>query len=151
MTGKQEHWTEIVKKADAYKSIGQEEVYLYGQDNDDYPWEFVVSVESGGSHRFDINTDVWFRAEHPSGLKLRWSFDIEPSNANGKGHYEIDTDGCKQVLKLLPLDARQAFQDYLTNCSQKVHEKAEEQWQWVQRQFQDAETLRVLGDARWDV
>ena len=144
------NWHEAVAKADLYKLIGQNEIHLYhdlGEGEWDRPWEYVTEVRPGGSHRLDIDTSVWFTATHPSGLSIRWTFDIEPHTANGSGTYHIDAAGCRKVLSLLPIDQRQAFQDYLTACSNSVLKHAQEGWKYVQREFHDAEILRRLGDA----
>ena len=84
---------EIIKNAQHYLAVGQTEIYL-DSDQGEYPWEFCTHCKPGGSHRLEIATDVWFYADHPCGLSFLWNFDIEPRSANGKGHYEIDADGC---------------------------------------------------------
>lgn len=101
------HWTERVKQAELYLKLGQKRHYIYSQGND-YPWEFASKVEGGGSHRLDISTSLRFTAEHPSGLEFSWCFDIEADSANGKGHYDIQTDKLALILKkVLPACARQ--------------------------------------------
>jgi len=101
----------------------------------------VTECEPGGSHRLDIDTDVWFRASHPSGLKFRWTFEIERDGANGRGHYMIDVDGCQSVLSALKGDARKQFQKYLKDCAAAVKTKADEWKKVTDDQYKTAADL----------
>ena len=140
------NWREAVKIAEHYLAIGQSEVYLGGDNTTDYPWDFCISVEPGGSHRLDIDTSVWFRGSHPSGLEFRWSFHIEPHSANGTGSYQIDTVGCERVIGLLPdRRVRLDFREYLARCAVSVREHAEKQAAYVTRQLGDAAVLERLA------
>jgi hypothetical protein len=136
-------WREVVEQAEHYLAIGEPQVYLHGCT--DYPWEYVTRLEPGGSHRLDMDTSVWFTAEHPSGLSLRWTFDMEPRSANGSGSYHIDTDGVRAVLRALPTEARGLFRAYLRTCADKVQAKATEWRQIAERQATDAQTLYDLA------
>lgn len=139
-------WHKAVEQAAHYLAVGQAELYLDSQQAlDTYPWEWAARVRTGGTHRLDIDTNVWFMAEHPSGLTFSWSFDLEPYSANGKGSYEIDADACRRVLALLPLAVRGAFRTYLADCAGKVAAKAVE-WRGItERQERDARVLQELA------
>lgn len=133
-------WEEHAKLAEAYRKIGSTKIYLHHAD--DYPWQFVDSVEPGGSHRLEISTDVRFTAKHPSGLTFSWSFDIEPANANGKGGYHIDVEAIQRVLIKLPMKPATEFVKYLKACAEAVEKKANEYQQEAQRQYGAANALR---------
>lgn len=137
-------WKELVKLAPKYIELGQVEHYLTGDDKD-YPWEFASEVESGGSRRLDMDTSVWFRANHPSGLKFRWSFEIEFREANGKGHYMIDTDGCASVMEALCPTGKKLFKEYLGRCAKTVSEQGDKYEGVLKSQREIAATLERLS------
>lgn len=137
------NWKEHVKKAKHHQEIGNTSLYLDIGDGD-YPWEFCTHCEPGGTHRLDMDTCVWFHGKHPCGLEFRWSFDLEPYSANGKGYYEIDTDGIRHVLSMLTGSALQSFRNYLKDCAVKVAAKAAEWRALVDRQEGDVRTLKQL-------
>lgn len=133
-------YAEVKAKAEHLKAIGEKEVYL---DNlVGAPWKFVTSVERGGSHRLDIYTSVWFRALEPAiGIPVRWAFDIELSSANGKGNYEIDVVGCREVLSELRPEMRAKFAAYLLDAAKKVRKQAEEYTSIAFRENESADAL----------
>lgn len=133
-------WQEIVKKAKAYLALDQADHYL-DRDDGSFPWEFVTSCEPGGGHRMEIDTSVRFRAVHPSGLTFSWYFEIEPHEANGKGHYIIDLEGCQETLKHLKGKGRKAFSEYLKTCAHKVAAKADEWKKITEEQYKTADDL----------
>lgn len=134
---------EATAKASALKEIGVEEIYL---SKGELPWHLVTRCGEGGTHRFDIATDVWFYATDPkTGLNFRWSFDIEPSGANGKSCYDIDVSGCQAVLKKLSGEARISFRNYLSECASKVFEQGSSYQKVADRQFHDAAILRDIA------
>ncbi len=140
-------YRKAIKLAEHYKAIGETRICLSG-DDENKPWHLVTKCEPGGSHRLDISTSVRFYAFHPeSGLNFDWSFDIEPYDANGKSHYEIDARGCSDVLAKLPSGAAQAFRKYLAECAEKVAARGDEYFKLYQRQHVDADTLRKLSHA----
>lgn len=140
-----QNWREIVELAEHYIAIGQTDIYLSGDNTTDYPWSFTESCETGGSHRIEIATSVWFSGRHPCGLSFRWSFDLEPRTANGKGSYEIDRDGVIRVMARLPIGAQVAFLDYLATAAAAVQRKANEWAALADRQREDAALLRLLS------
>jgi len=139
---REQNWREIVKKAKLYIELGQDDHYLYpSKDGDqDYPWEFVTFSEPGGGHRLDIATSVRFSAEHPSGLKFSWIFDIEPRDASG-GYYMIDVEGCQKVLNSIKGKHRTDFATYLKECAHKVATKADDWKKITDNQYKVAEDL----------
>jgi len=140
------NWTyeEAIKKADHFLAIGKREIYL---SEPPFPWEHTLSVEPGGSHRLDIATNVWFRAKEPkTGLEFRWAFDIEPREANGKGHYMIDVEGCIRTISLLPEAIRLDFQKYLDECAKEVEKNAKELADMAGREFYSAIQLRKASE-----
>lgn len=139
------NWRQAVEQAEHYKAIGQADVYLYGGNDDDYPWEYASKVEEGGSHRLDISTNVRFSADHPSGITFRWTFDIEPHSANGSGSYQIDTKAIEGIFPLMPEPAQRQFAKYLATCAEKVAGRGREFMQTANRQLAEAETLARLA------
>jgi hypothetical protein len=134
-------WKEAVKKARHYLAVGQHEIYL--SDSDEKPWALAIRCEPGGTHRLDINTDVWFYAQHSSGLQFRWSFDIEPRSANGTGSYDIDVNAIQNVLYKLPPKVQLQFKNYLMTCIEAVENKAVE-WQAItDKQYATARRLKT--------
>lgn len=133
---------DCLKKADAYKAIGQTRIYLY--DGSVFPWEHVTKVEPGGSHRIDISTSVRLTA-HIGGLEFSWSFDIEDRDANGKGHYEINVGKCREILGKIPDAARAQLREYFAECAGKVQEKGQEWQKIADRQKRDADLLHSLA------
>lgn len=137
-------WTydEVKAKADHLKAIGTTEVYL---DKEPYPWHLVDKMETGGSHRLDITTSVWFYATEPdSGLALRWSFDIENREANGKGYYEVNQKDCCRIIKLLPAKPREQFRQYLLNCAKSIEKNAKEYLDIANRELETVKILREI-------
>lgn len=137
-------WKELVKLAPKYIELGQIEHYL-SRDDKDYPWEFVTNCESGGSHRLDMDTSVWFYADHPSGLKFRWSFEIEFNQANGKGYYMIDVDGCASALTSLSSHGKSLFKAYLKRCAKTVSDQGDKYEEALKSQRKTAAALERLS------
>jgi hypothetical protein len=134
-------YAEVELKAEAIKELGLEEVYLSVGDK---PWHLATSCEPGGSHRLDISTSVWFRAVSPSGIPLRWSFDIELQGSNGKGGYYIDTDGCRKVLSLLSEPCLSQFRQYLSDCADAVAKQVTDWEREIERERKVVADLRAI-------
>ena len=135
-------YEEASKNAEHLKAIGQDEIYL---NCGVLPWHLVTGCEPGGSHRLDISTSVWFHAkDEKTGLRFRWTFDIEPREANGRGIYMIDTVGCQEVLKKLNGDPLVEFRKYLAACAESVTKQAQEYQKAADKQNADAAILRDL-------
>lgn len=136
-------YKDVVANASNYLAIGEKEVYLDG-GLEELPWSLVTRCEPGGTHRIDISTSVWFYAKHESGLNLRWSFDIEPDTADGKGYYEIDVASCRRVLGLLNGCALSKFREYLAECVTKVRERGNTYQKYADKMYGDAAILQDL-------
>lgn len=141
-------WRDLIKKADAYKAVGQPTIYLHGECV--YPWELVTTVEPGCGVRMSMHTGVRISALHePTGLRFEWSVDIESREANGKGHFQIDTKACRELLAKLPASPRQQLRQYFAECAGKVQEKWQE-WRAVadsQKRMADVlHSLAILKD-----
>ena len=139
-------WKKAVEQAEHYLAVGQEEVYL-DHDTKDYPWHLTTECEPGGSHRLDITTSVWFRGVDPSGLRFRWTFDIEPPSANGKGHYQIDEKGIAHVLSKLPDKAKPSFRKYLKDCVKALEDNAQKYKEIAERESMTAAALLKASEA----
>jgi hypothetical protein len=134
-------WEMAIKNAKHHLAVGQKEIWL--SDEDEKPWHLATTCAPGGSHRLEISTDVWFYGLHEkSGLTFRWSFDIEPRSANGKGSYDIDVIGVRNVLTVLPKPCEKSFREYLRVCAKAVEKKAEEWNQITRSQYEAASALR---------
>lgn len=134
-----------IKNAASLKTIGMNEIHL-DQDDKEKPWQHVIEVRPGGSHRLDMDTTVWFTAQDPkTKLRFCWSFEIEDDTANGKGFYEINAASCKVVLAKLPAEAKIKLAAYFKSRAVKVREKGKEWQGYADRQKRDSETLELLG------
>jgi len=134
-------WTyqEATEKAEAIKVIGLDEIYL---NEGEFPWHLVTKVEPGSSHRLEISTSVWFYAHDPvTDLNFRWSFDIEGREANGRGIYMIKVRECLTILELLPPKAEKQFQEYLTDCAEKITKHADELDKYAKDEYKTAKRL----------
>jgi hypothetical protein len=143
------NYKQAIENAEHLKALGQTEVSIMSNDDGEPPWHLATECEPGGSHRFDMATSVWFRGKDPeTGLRFRWTFDLEPWSANGKGTYEIDTSGAREVLSALPAAAATKFRAYLADCSAKVMKQALEYQSAADRLYRDANTLTALATER---
>jgi hypothetical protein len=136
-------YSDLDTKADAIKALfGVSPVYLRGSA----PFEVAESCEPGGTHRLDIATSVWFYGTHPgTGIRVRWSFDIEPTFASGTGSYAIDTEACREAVRGLRGSAREQFREYLAECATKVRARGDEYRKLAERQAMDAAILSDLA------
>lgn len=133
---------EVRKKSEALREIGISKVCV---DVSEFPFEATISCEPGGSHRLEIATSVWFRAEDVSGIELQTTFDIEPSSANGSGGYHIDSEAVTKIIARMNGYARGQFQRYLCDCADKVEARGKEYLEIAAKQMGDAAILRSLG------
>jgi hypothetical protein len=135
-------YDEVKLKAGHLKAIGETEIYL---SKEPYPWHLATKMEKGGSHRLEIATSVWFYATEPdSGLALRWSFDIEDRDANGKGYYEVNQKECCRVIQLLPSQVKKQFKQYLSDCADVIEQNATQYLDIANREFGVAKILRGI-------
>jgi hypothetical protein len=136
------HYQELKTKGLALKQLyGFDAVYIEG-----VPFSLATSCEPGGSHRLDMATSVWFYGTDPdSGVRMRWSFDIESPSANGSSSYAIDADACRNVMRELRGEARDQFRAYLADCAAKVRARGEEYRKAADKQAMDAAILSDLA------
>ena len=131
---------QAIENTEAYKQLGTEEVYLW---NDPYPWEYANEIKSGGSHRLDISTSVWVTADHPCGLRFRWSVDLEAQDANGKGHYEVDVATITATrLALGDTDIRIQYEEYLNECADAIEKRVQESMDYIGRELTAVALIR---------
>jgi hypothetical protein len=134
---------ETRKNAIHYRAIDYTNFHI--SRDEAIPWELATSCESGGSHRMDISTSVHFKGVDPqTGFTFSWTWDLEPWSANGKGYYELDVAGAKEVMRRLPATCRKAFEGYLQSCIKAVRKKGEE-WEAITKgQFEYAKSLESI-------
>lgn len=135
-------YREVLKKADAYKAIGQTRVYL--GDGCAFPWDAVKKIEPGCGYRMGMATGVRLTAE-VDGMQFEWSVDIEGRSANGKGYFEINEDVCRELLNRIPATARQQLRAYFAECAGKVQEKGREWQRIADDQKRAADVLHALA------
>jgi len=139
-------WKQHLTLANAHKALGHKEIYLSGDKIEDKPWHLVTKCEPGASHRLEIATSVWFYAkDEKTGLEFRWSFDLEPRSANGKGNYEINVTGIQHVISLLPEVAKASFKSYLVSSAKAVRANANKYSQIAQDEYAAASIMENLG------
>jgi len=138
-------YNKVLQNAEHYRALGVAEVYIHDAEGA-LPWQHVSRCEPGGTHRMEIATSVWFYADDPAcpGITFRWTFDIEPSEANGRGDYRIDAEACRRIIRRLSGEARAKFRAYLADCAAKVKAKGDEWMQCAMRQQRDAAILQDL-------
>jgi hypothetical protein len=119
-------WARAVRLAKHYKALGQTEIYL-NRDEDSKPWSFVTEMETGGMIRHGQSVSVWFRAKHQkSGLQFRWTFDLEPREANGSSTLQIDVSACRDVLRRLPAKPAEQLRQHLKVLALATRKDADE-------------------------
>ncbi len=135
-------YQDVLDGAEALTKLGFDEVYI---SKGEPPWDIATSCKNGGTHRIGIATSVWFYAEgRDLPCKLRWSFDLEPREANGKETYFIDVDGCRRVLSLLPLAVAADFRGFLVLAAEGVEAQAKELTETATREYGTAALLRSI-------
>ena len=132
---------DVERNAEHIKALGLVEIYL---SQGDMPWELATTYRPGGSHRPDIDTSVWFEGKSPSGIPLRWSFDIESRDANGKGYYKVNVAGCQEVVLRLNEPCLSAFKRYLTRCADVIDKNAREYEGIAENERATARILRSI-------
>jgi hypothetical protein len=133
--------------AQAYKQLGQTELYL---DRDDTPpWAFVTAVREGGGWRNEIPVGVKFVAEHTSGLTFVWFWDLETPDANGKGGYWIDAGRIARTIELLKNSpALDDFITYLHRAADAIEKGADRALFFAQEQYGQGRLVRALVEPK---
>ena len=107
-------YQEHVELAEAYKALGQTDIWLhrsYGTQSEDVwlkdlPWDLVTDVENGGSYRYRQPISYTMTAEHPSGLTFKWFVGIEDDHS---GSIKLDYDRIRTVLFKMPYKVQDKF------------------------------------------
>ena len=137
-------WRQAVKLAKHHRALGHTHIYLK-HDQHDKPWHLVTEVEPGGLMRLGQSVSVWFIATHPkSGLRFRWSLDLEPREANGSGNLQIDVAGCRAVLEELPAPMAAKFRAHLERLAGATEKQAQEYLTEHRRWAKRAQELRSI-------
>lgn len=136
-------WREAVAKAEHYKALGIDEVYLDRES--DFPWDLTTRCEPGGSYRIGISTSIWFYADHPSGITFRWCYDIESREAQGSGHYQIKSGELQEVMARIPDKARITLRNYFRECAAAVKAQGDRYVQYAKDQHEAAEVFTKLA------
>ncbi len=139
-------WQEVIKKAEHYRALDQDTVYLHDGADRDKPWHLVTRIITGsGAHRLGICSDITLVAWHNSGITFRWIFRLEDDDANGVGHYRISVARIAQLMEFLPRRHHNELKNELLDVAAKVEERATENMEQARRQFGDAAILRLLA------
>lgn len=90
-------YEDVVRLQEHFAAIGNFSVYIYGLEKKEgwknLPWDKVINVEGGGMHRLSIPIGLSFTASiDNSPVVVRWSIDLEPSEANGSSIYQFDSE-----------------------------------------------------------
>lgn len=104
-------WTykEALEKGDAFKCLGQVEIFV---SDENFPFGQVIDVESSGSYRFSAPDNVCFIIEQ-DGLRIKMYFDFEMKGASGQHVSLFDREKLRDVMQKLPRKARWKFADLL--------------------------------------
>ena len=141
---REKKFSEIMALKEHYKAIGETSFYL---DNDDpsLPWERAFSIEPGGLWRF--NTPVSFRVETCliDGFTFKWSVDIEPRDANGKGYLDVDTQRMMLVYNKLPKELRPQFVAFFDQVGEELARQIASSSEHLARLTRDAAVIKGLA------
>lgn len=137
-------WRKVLENARHYLAVGQREVYLHDRDGD-YPWHLATRISAGGMHRSGIPIDVTFYADTDAGLVLRWSFDLEPREANGSGIFQIDMPAIWGVLGKVAPKVASDFRTHLASLAGTIWKRADELKAAADGQYALATSLSSLG------
>lgn len=130
-----------IENAEAYKQIGITEIYLWEQEQ--YPWEYVTAIRSGGGHRLNISTSICLTASHPCGLDFRWLVDFEKYDARKEGRYEVDVAGIEAVrLALADNPVLVFYEQYLCDCADAIEKVALSDMDFINRELAAVASMR---------
>jgi hypothetical protein len=101
-------YAEAIEKADHLIALGETTIYLYRDKAEGFPYDKVVSVETGSSYRLGGPSSCALIAAD-GGLTFRLNVDFEESDANGRGVSLFDRDRLRGVMLKLPPKARASF------------------------------------------
>lgn len=137
-------WQEYVELAPHFLAVGSEEIYLSDTNDeplDSFPWEFTTSIETGSTFRYNVAVSKWFRATHPSGLRFRWSIDLEKRGSNGSGQLQFNTAKLRLVAQLLPAHLATQYCDSFTDARKELNKQADDYSETAEKLRRDARAL----------
>jgi hypothetical protein len=123
MTTKRLTWKDHARLAEHHLALGQDEIRLFDEPNDDYPWEFVTETSTGGTHQYNTAVSIQFTAPHPSGLTFSWSINTVPYGSTG---LPLDTERMSLILARTPKGAQAGIRKVLRDSAFKIMEFAQE-------------------------
>jgi hypothetical protein len=124
-----------------YDYITEMEVHLKALGNDriimrasePIRWDLVENIETGGIYRLGISTSQRVIARHPSGIKMVWLVDLEPSSANGTGRLQLNTSLIRDLIEKAPEHATGELKKWLREAKQTIDKQIGEQEEWLGR------------------
>lgn len=105
-------YSQAIEKAEHLIALDAKDVYL--RDAEGFPFDKVVSVETGSMYRGAVMACCYLIAEE-AGLRLKLSVDFEKRGAEGRGEAMFDSDRLRELAMKLPSDARTKFANLLEN------------------------------------
>ena len=114
-----------IANAEHYVALGQRNVYL-SKDDDEYPWEYVTTCDSGSCMRGSVHIGCSFTAPHSCGLTFHWEVEFGPYTANAGALYQFDTDKMREVRDALPEQIRDQFAAYVRDVMGTIEDWAGE-------------------------
>lgn len=129
---------------DALISIGQTEVYLYGDNAKDAPWDRATDIDVGGTYRLSGPACARVTAEI-DGLKFSWSLEFEERGANGSSVSLFDRNGLREAMRKLPPKIRKKFGDLLVrDVLPAMQARTKEFREYLNKQIDSEDCLRGL-------
>lgn len=98
-------YSQAIKLAEHYIALGQTTVFI---DAKSAPWDKATGVEAGSMYRLGTPVGFWITAEE-AGLTLKWSFDLETRDANGRGRHQFAHAQVREIMGRLPAKAQKAM------------------------------------------
>lgn len=102
--------SDALSKREHLIALGDTTIYV--RNDDDFPFDRVVRVESGGSYRLSGPASAYLLAE-VDGLTFQLSVDFEQADANGRGASLFDRVRLRDVMGKLSAEGRRSFADML--------------------------------------
>lgn len=115
---------DVISKVEHYKALGMDRVYMDRES--EIPWDLVTDIETGGTYRLGLSTSQSVIVEHPCGLTLRWSVDLEPRSANGTGTIQIDIEKIRTMLRKCPSEVTKKLRAWMAESATTVDKHATE-------------------------
>lgn len=137
-------YVDAIRTAKQRVEIGSTSVYLSMDRDGPVPLNKVTSVREGGTHRFDIATDI-ILSWTEEGLNFTVRFDLETREANGKSQYALVPSRVADVLAQLQSEPASQLKAILVADAAKVRAQADEYFGYAQRLYGDAALFDALS------